>query len=235
MLVEYFDNKGKEIKSKLEVRDEVFDAKINKVLLAQAVRTYLANRRQSNAHTKNRGEVSGGGKKPWKQKGTGKARAGSSRSPIWKGGGVTYGPTNEINYKKTLNKKMRKIAMVSSLSMQAKAGNVVVFQDLKFDSAKTQDLLKILGKLKDEKVLMIQKDADQFLVNSAHNIETLNLEVVNSVNYYDILNAAKVVILESSLESIYNFWGTKKAVKKETVKKETVKKEVKPKTVKSTK
>jgi len=229
MLVEYFDNKGKEIKSKIELRDDVFGAKVNKVLLAQAVRTYLANNRQSNANTKNRGEVSGGDKKPWKQKGTGRARAGSSRSPIWKGGGVTFGPTNEINYKKTLTKKMRKLAMISSFSLQANEGNIVIFQDLKFEKPSTQDLVKVLGKLSDEKVLLIQKDADQNLVNSAHNIESLNLEVVNAVNYYDILNSKKVIVLESALESIYNFWGSKSESAK------PVKKEVKPKTVKSTK
>lgn len=229
MLVEYFDNKGKEIKSKIELRDDVFGAKVNKVLLAQAVRTYLANNRQSNANTKNRGEVSGGGKKPWKQKGTGRARAGSSRSPIWKGGGVTFGPTNEINYKKTLTKKMRKLAMISSFSLQANEGNIVIFQDLKFEKPSTQDLVKVLGKLSDEKVLLIQKDADQNLVNSAHNIDSLNLEVVNAVNYYDILNSKKVIVLESALESIYKFWGSQKEAPK------PVKKEVKPKTVKSTK
>jgi len=233
MLAAYYDNKGKLQKEKKELQADIFTAKVNEKLLTQAVNAYLANQRQSNAQTKDRGEVSGGGKKPWKQKGTGRARAGSSRSPIWKGGGVTFGPTNELNFKKDMNKKMRKLAMVSSFSKQASNDNVVVFSGIELKDGKTKELLKIIGDFANEKLLIIQPEADQNLFNATCNLEAVNLQVVNAVNYFEVLNAKKIIILEKALESINKFWGgygkvvQKKA--KKTVKKETVTKEVKTK------
>lgn len=233
MLAAYYDNKGKLLKDKKELQKDIFAAKVNEKLLTQAVNAYLSNQRQSNAQTKDRGEVSGGGKKPWRQKGTGRARAGSSRSPIWKGGGVTFGPTNELNFKKDLNKKMRKLAMVSSFSKQAANDNVVVFSGIDLKEGKTKDLLKVIGDFGKEKLLIIQSEADKALFNAACNLENVKLEVVNAVNYFDVLNAKKIIILEPALESINKFWGgygkvIEKKVKK-AVKKEAVTKEVKTK------
>lgn len=237
MLVRYFDTKGKEETSKFTLKDSVFGNKVNVNLLAQAVAVYLRNQRQSNANTKNRGEVRGGGKKPWRQKGTGKARAGSSRSPIWKGGGVTFGPTNEINYKKRLNSKMIKKAIVCSLSKQAKKGNIVVYKGIEMKEYKTKGLLKILGDLGKEKTMIVQESSNKELFNAVHNIENVKLEVVNSLNYYNILNAGKIIILEGALENIYKYWDifkkeTKVIKKKEVVKKKIIKKKVVKKPVK---
>jgi large subunit ribosomal protein L4 len=223
MLVAYYDNKGKLQKDKKELQADVFAAKVNDKLLAQAVNTFLANQRQSNAQTKDRGEVSGGGKKPWRQKGTGRARAGSSRSPIWKGGGVTFGPTNELNFKKGLNSKMRKLAMVSSLSKQALNDNIVVFSTIELKEGKTKDLLKIIGDFANEKLLIVQPEADKNLFNAACNLKDVKLEVVNAINYFDVLNAKKIIILEKSLETINKFWGGYGKVVEKKVKKETKK------------
>ena len=229
MLVGYFDTKGKQIDSKKELKKEVFGVKVNKKLLAQAVAVYLGNQRQANAHTKDRSEVSGGGKKPWKQKGTGRARAGSSRSPIWKGGGVTFGPKNNRNYKKSLTKKMRKAAMLSSFSMQAANEAIVVYKGIDLKNSKTQDLVKILGKNNSKGLLIVQAGTDEALFNAAHNLKDVKLEVVNAISYYDLLKAKKIILLEDALDKIYEFWGNKKQEKvvKQEVKKEEVKVEVK--------
>lgn len=235
MLVAYFDTKGKALDSKKDLKKEVFGVKVNKKLLAQAVAVYLGNQRQANAHTKDRSEVSGGGKKPWKQKGTGRARAGSSRSPIWKGGGVTFGPKNTRNYKKSLTKKMRKAAMLSSFSMQAANEGIVVYQGMELKNSKTQDLIKILGKNNEKGLLIVQAGANDSLFNAAHNLEGVKLEVVNAISYYDVLKAKKIILLEDALDKIYEFWGKEKqvkAVKEEVVKEEVKKKEVKKEEVK---
>ena len=251
MLVAYYDSKGNKQEKKLEVQNGVFKTRVNKALIAQAIDTYWSNQRQSNAHTKDRGAVRGGGKKPWRQKGTGRARVGSIRSPLWKGGGVTFGPSNVINYKKKLSAKMRKAAIRAVFSHQAASDNIVVYQDLAVkDKLKTQDLTKILKAFKDAKLLLVQATASAALFNAAHNLEQINLQVVNELNVFDILNARKIIILEPALEKIYQFWGdvkkapvvkTEKGVKAEVkteAKKETkqiITKTIKPVTKKSAK
>jgi large subunit ribosomal protein L4 len=232
MLVAYYDSKGNKQEKKLELQDEVFKTKINNALIAQAVDTYWSNQRQSNAHTKDRGAVSGGGRKPWRQKGTGRARVGSIRSPLWKGGGVTFGPSNVINYAKKMSSKMKKAAIRAGFSHQAANDNIVVYADLGVtDKLKTSELVKILKDFGKEKVMLVQATSNLTLFNAAHNIKNVDLEVVNELNLFGILKAHKIIILEPALESIYKFWGTVKKEKPVTkavkVSKPVVKKAVK--------
>jgi large subunit ribosomal protein L4 len=233
MLVAYYDNKGKLQKEKKELQADIFAAKVNEKLLTQAVNAYLSNQRQSNAQTKTEVKLVVEVRSPGDKKALVEQELVQSRSPIWKGGGVTFGPTNELNFKKDLNKKMRKLAMVSSFSKQAANDNVVVFSGIDLKEGKTKDLLKVIGDFGKEKLLIIQSEADKALFNAACNLENVKLEVVNAVNYFDVLNAKKIIILEPALESINKFWGgygkvIEKKVKK-AVKKEAVTKEVKTK------
>lgn len=221
MLVAYYDKKGKIKESKYELNDAVFAAKVNSSLLTQAVDTFNANQRQSNADVNDRSEVSGGGKKPWKQKGTGRARVGSSRSPLWKGGGKTFGPSNEINYAKKLTKSMRKAAIKAGFTLQAKNGNIAVYEDMELGKEpKTKEVLKLIKDFSDKKLLVIQPEMNDILLNAAHNIQTLNVELVSEVNVIDIMKAQKIIILEKSLEKVNEFWGGKvKAVSEKSDKK----------------
>lgn len=214
MVVEYYDSKGKLKDKKTTLKDEVFNQKVNKQLLSLAVVVFNANQRQSTADTKERGEVRGGGRKPWKQKGTARARAGSSRSPIWTGGGVTFGPSSEVNFKKKMNKTMRKAAIKSAFSLKAKDKSIVVFEDIALkDKPSTADLIKVIKKFVDNKVLIIQPKINDVLFNSARNLKNVNLELVNEVNVVDVLKAEKIIILEQSLDKIYEFWADKKTEK----------------------
>ena len=131
-------------KREVELSDDIFAVKFRPALIRQVVLAFLANARTPVAHTKDRGEVSGGGKKPWRQKGTGRARHGSIRSPIWVGGGVAHGPRNEKDYSQKVNKKMRRIAMLSALSRKAKDGEIIMLESLDFDEPKTKKAKEIL-------------------------------------------------------------------------------------------
>ena len=193
----------------------MFETKVNETLLANAVYTYLSNQRQANAHTKDRSEVSGGGKKPWKQKGTGRARHGSSRSPIWTGGGVTFGPTNERNYKKKLNKKARQEAIRCAFSAKNDAKEVIVIDD--FKPEKTKEVEKVLKNLGVKgNVTFVQID-EQGLHAKSKNIKNAKAVRVGELNAYEILNNNMLVLLKSSLDEISKRWGkesTKKSTKK---------------------
>ena len=217
MVVEYFDKTGKLKTEKFTLKKEVFDVEINRLLISMAVDSYLANQRQSNANVKTRAEVSGGGKKPWKQKGTGRARVGSSRSPIWRGGGVSFGPKSTDNYAKSLSKKMAQNAIRSAFSLKAQEGLIVVYEDIDLGKdIKTQKLLKILNDFAKEKVLVIQPEGKSDTFLAARNVKNVIIKGVNEINTFTILNAKKVIILEKSLEKIYEYWLTQK----ETTKKE---------------
>lgn len=172
----------------------------NHELLKQAYDTYLANGRGNFAVTKTRGLVSGGGKKPWKQKGTGRARFGSSRNPIWRGGGIAFGPTGEENYTKALNIKAKRLAIRQALSLSAAASKVVVVEDVK--ATKTGELAKLLEKVgATRRVLLVVENKSVELMRAAGNIQ--NLTVVHSpyLNVFDILNADTVVFTNDSLKA----------------------------------
>lgn len=231
-----FTKTGTKASKQVELSKEVFEVEVNSDLLNKAIRVYLSNQRQANAVAKTRGEVRGGGKKPWRQKGTGRARAGSLRSPIFKGGGVTFGPTKEDNYKLKLNKKERGAAIKSAFSAQAKDNTVVVFEgfDIK-DEAQSKTLRGILDKAKLEgNILIIQGKNDQNLKNAANNLNDVNSEVVNSINAYIILNTKNIVITKEALELIEKMWGQPKS-EKQNKEEKTIEKNVTKKTDKETK
>ncbi len=242
MNVKLYSKKGKTSEKKVKLDESVFGVKVNETLMAMAVDVYLSNQRQANAHTKDRGDVRGGGKKPWRQKGTGRARHGSTRSPIWTGGGVTFGPTNERNYKKTMTKKMRVGAIRSAFTYKVENDELFVMET--FTPSKTKEIVDLLKamKLDNEKVTFVQIK-EEGLYKSARNISSVNVTLLGEINTYDILNSGKLVLLEDSLGEISKRWGsedskvsTKKVAeedekkdtkKKTTTKKETLKKESK--------
>jgi len=210
MNIKYFDKTGKEVVKGFSVNKSVFGARVNKALLEQYVFSYNSNKRQANAQTRDRGEVSGGGKKPWKQKGTGRARAGSSRSPIWRGGGVTFGPSNNRNYKKGLTKKMTKEAFRSAFSLAAKNSSVIALQDIELDKPNAKEIMKLLKSLNlSNKTIIVSAKTNNNMVMSIRNIETLSSKNINELNPYDILNAKTICILEEAFEYINNKWQTK--------------------------
>ena len=216
MVVAYFEKNGKLKTDKFTLKKEVFGVEVNRLLISMAVDSYLANQRQSNANVKTRAEVSGGGKKPWKQKGTGRARVGSSRSPIWRGGGVSFGPKSTDNYSKSLSKKMAQNAIRSAFSLKAQEESIVVYEDIDLGKeVKTKKILKILNDFAKEKVLVILPEGKSDIFLAARNIKNVIIKGVNEINTFTILNAKKVIILEKSLEKIYEYWLTEKETEKE--------------------
>ncbi|HEY5442793.1 MAG TPA: 50S ribosomal protein L4 [Candidatus Saccharimonadales bacterium] len=181
----------------------------NHELLKSAYQTYLANGRRNLAVTKTRGLVRGGGKKPWKQKGTGRARFGSSRVPIWRGGGITFGPTGQENYTKQLNVKAKRQAVRQALSL--KADQVVVIEDVVSKAGKTADLVKLLAKIGAERnVLIIVDQKTPELVRAARNIQAVTIVSAHYVNVYDVLNADCIVFSQAALQATTT-WLTKEA------------------------
>jgi large subunit ribosomal protein L4 len=205
MKVDKFDKKGKKATSKTDLDKNVFGVDVNESLISQVIYVYQSNRRQANAHTKDRGEVRGGGKKPWRQKGTGRARHGSTRSPIWKGGGVTFGPTNDRNFKKSINKKMNKIAIKSAFSALAKENKIFVIDTI--EPKKTKEIIGIIENTKiDGKITFIQKD-EKGLYKSTKNLEGVSTKRVGELNVYEIMNSGNMIILEDALVEITNNWA----------------------------
>lgn len=176
-------------------------------LLKDAYLSYLAEGRSSGAKTKKRGEVRGGGRKPWRQKGTGNARFGSSRNPIWRGGGVAFGPTGQENHSLKLNTKAKRQALRQALSMAASEDKLVVIESLE-TGGKTKDAAKLLAKIgASGNVLAVVENKDEKLVRSTRNIPGLTLSQANYLNVYDLLNADKVVVSNGSLKLISEWLG----------------------------
>lgn len=199
MNLKVYSQDGKEVSS-LKVSKDVFGAEVNEQVIFDAVMTYLANKRQATAKTKKRFEVSGGGKKPFRQKGTGRARAGSTRSPIWVGGGTVFGPTGIQNFKVKQNKKEHELALKGALSLKAK-NDLVVLNNLEV-SGKTKEVVSVLKafKLENEKTLIVTND-DKVL-QASNNIDSVILRGVENVSVYDLMNSTKVVMLESDVKKI---------------------------------
>ncbi|MEI7578700.1 MAG: 50S ribosomal protein L4 [bacterium] len=208
MQVSLFDKNGKKSEKKVTLVDSIFKTEVNEALLNQAVYVYLNNQRETNAHTKDRGDVSGGGRKPWRQKGTGRARHGSTRSPIWRKGGVTFGPKNTRNYKGTLSKKMRKAAICSAFSYQIALKKIVVFEDIEVKAKQaTKELSKLFLDLKEyKKILIVQAEKNQLLVKAAANLKNNKTTIVAELNVYSILNSDYIIILEKALPIINKNW-----------------------------
>ena len=199
----------------LELSDKIFGSKVNVFLLQQAVTMYLANQRKSFAKVKTREEVRGGGKKPWRQKGTGRARAGSIRSPLWRGGGVTFGPIPK-DWHYQLPKKIKKQALISSINAKINKGNIIVVDEISPASHKTKDMSAILKNLKinAEKVIIVADLPGANLLRSGRNIRNLNIVRVEDVNAYDILVKDKLVFEKKALKKLEKRLGEMKSSKK---------------------
>jgi large subunit ribosomal protein L4 len=186
----------------IEVSDDVFNIEINEHVMYEAVKTYMANQRQGNQSVKTRSEVRGGGRKPWRQKGTGRARAGTIRSPLWKGGGVVFAP-KQRDYSKKLPKKIKRLAMKSAFSSKVLNDEMVILDELKLDGIKTKSMVDILSNLKvDKKALIVTGDNDKTVYYSARNIKGVKTTNVNTLNVYDILNYDKFIITKDALKKV---------------------------------
>ena len=186
----------------MEVNDSIFAAEVNKAVLHEVVVNYLANQRQGTQSTKTRTEVSGGGIKPWRQKGTGRARQGSIRAPQWTGGGVALGPKPR-DYRYSVNKKIKKIALRSALSAKYEAYEIYVIEDLKMDEIKTAKIAIMLKGLEiNSKALIVTADYDNTIYKSARNIKNVKPTYVGVLNTYDVLKYDKFVIAKEAIEKI---------------------------------
>lgn len=218
MKVSVYDMKGKE-SSKIDLPDEIFGLPENNELVHQVMVSMNSNKRTVIAHTKGRGDVSGGGKKPHAQKGTGRARAGSSRSPIWRGGGITFGPTNQRNFSKKINKKMRNKAFLTVLSGKARDGKIVFMDELKLDAPKTADAKNVLAALskndsfsdilskKKNSAFIAMGESDENTRKSFSNFSNIKMDELRKLSVLDLLNAKYLVL--PNAESAVEFLKTK--------------------------
>jgi len=198
--VAVYNIEGKEV-DKLELNDSVFGVEINEHLVHMAVVAQLANKRQGTQSAKTRAEVRGGGKKPWRQKGTGHARQGSTRSPQWTGGGVVFAPKPR-DYSMKLNKKEKANAMKSVLTSKVNEEKFIVVDEFKLDEIKTKKFVEVMNNLEVAKALVVTKDNDQNLVMSAKNVPTVKTALTNTINVYDILKYDTVVITKDAVAAI---------------------------------
>lgn len=193
--------KGENI-GEVSLRDSIFNTKVNKYLVHQAVKRYLANRRRGTASTKNRSEVRGGGAKPWKQKGTGRARAGTNSSPIWVGGGIVFGPTPR-DYSFSLPKKMKVAALKSALSDKLENKEIIIIDKLSLKENKTSKMVEILNNLQAfKKPLIITEKEDNIIALSVRNIKGVQVLPVSKINTYDLINHKKIIITKKALKKI---------------------------------
>ena len=192
---------GEQVKD-LKLAGSVFAVEPHKQAMFNAVQVEQANSRQATAKTKVRHEVSGGGKKPWRQKGTGRARAGSSRSPVWVGGGTVFGPVGNQNYKLSQNRKEHQLALRSALSLKAPK-DLVVVDEIKFAEKKTKNFVNMLNALKCEvKTLVVVTEIDENLFASVRNVAYAKVVTTDNVSVYDLLNAEKLVMSEAAITSV---------------------------------
>jgi len=202
-VVDVYSLSGKKV-DKFKLDSNVFNSRINKPLMHQVFVIYTASQRQGNVSTKKRGEVRGGGKKPWRQKGTGRARVGSIRSPLWRGGGTVFGPQPR-DYSFTLPKKMKKVALVSSLSAKAVDKEIMVIEkDIELNQPKTKDVAKILVALKtyDKKILFLYSKDDKNLVRSCRNIRNLTVKLCDDFNMRDVLLNSRILFSRETHDAI---------------------------------
>ncbi len=198
--VSVLNMEGSEV-GKMKLNDAIFGVEINEHLVHQAVVTQLANDRQGTQKAKTRSEVRGGGRKPWRQKGTGHARQGSIRSPQWTGGGVVFAPTPR-DYSKKMNKKEKRIALKSALTSRVEEGKFIVVDELKFDAPKTKEFAQVMKNLEADKALVVINDNDANVVKSAANIPTVKTASTNTINVYDILKYDTVIVTQDAVKTI---------------------------------
>ena len=198
--VSVFNLEGNEVGT-LELNDAVFGVEVNEHLVHMAVVAQLANKRQGTQKAKTRSEVSGGGKKPWRQKGTGHARQGSTRAPQWTGGGVVFAPTPR-DYTIRLNKKEKRAALKSALTSRVNENKFIVVEAMNFDEIKTKKFAEVLKNLNLDKALVVLNENDEKVVMSAKNIPTVKTTQINTINVYDVLKYNTVVLTKAAAESI---------------------------------
>ena len=195
-----FNMAGQQI-GEIELSEGIFGIEPNEAVVHEVVKNHLANRRQGTQSTLTRAEVSGGGKKPWRQKGTGHARQGSTRAPQWTHGGIVFGPKPR-DYSYELNKKVKRLALKSVLSAKAAMGAIVVVDDLKLEGIKTKAMVEFLAKVGAEKAIIVTPEVNENVIKSARNIKGVKTAQVNELNVYDILNADKLIIAKDALTKI---------------------------------
>ena len=202
--VSVYNMEGKEVGT-IELNDAVFGVDVNEHLVHKAVVAQLANKRQGTQKAKTRAEVRGGGRKPWRQKGTGHARQGSIRAPQWKGGGVVFAPTPR-DYSQKMNKKEKRAALLSALTSRVVDNKIVVVDELKMDEIKTKRFAEVLNNLKVDKALVVVADDNKNVVLSAKNIPTVKTAYTNTINVYDILKYNTLVLSKdvvAKIEEVY--------------------------------
>ncbi len=195
-----YNMEGKEVGT-IELNDAVFGVEVNEHLVHMAVVQQLANNRQGTQKAKTRSEVSGGGRKPWRQKGTGHARQGSTRSPQWTGGGVVFAPVPR-DYSFKMNKKEKRAALKSALTSKVQDAKLIVVDELKFDAIKTKNFATVMSNLNVNKGLVVLAENDTNVVLSARNMADVNTTLVNTINVYDVMNAKTVVLTKDAVAKI---------------------------------
>lgn len=203
--VSVYNMEGKEVDT-MELNDSVFGVEVNEHLVHMAVVQQLANNRQGTQMAKTRSEVSGGGRKPWRQKGTGHARQGSTRAPQWTGGGVVFAPTPR-DYSFKLNKKEKRAALKSVLTSAVAENKFIVLDELKFDEIKTKNFVQVMNNLKVDKALVVLNEKDANVEMSARNIPDVKMALTNTINVYDILKYNTVVVTKAAAETIQEVYA----------------------------
>lgn len=203
--VALYDIKGAQV-GEVELSEEVFAAPVNTAVMHEVVRAYLANQRQGTQSALTRSEVRGGGIKPWRQKGTGRARQGSTRSPQWRHGGVVFAPKPRC-YRITVNKKVKRLAMKSALSSKVNENELIVFNELDIAAPKTKEMVKVLNAIDADKALIVLAGKDEIVERAAHNIPGIKTTLVSTLNVYEILKYEKLILTQDALkmvEEVYN-------------------------------
>lgn len=199
--VALYDIKGSQV-GEVELNDSVFGVEVNTHVMYEAVKNYLANQRQGTQSAKTRADVRGGGRKPWRQKGTGRARQGSTRSPQWKGGGVVFAPKPR-DYSYSIPKKVKRLALKSALSSKVQDQEIIVVDSLALEQAKTKEMVKVLQNLKaNKKTLIVIPERDEAVVRAAANIPGVKTAYVNTINVYDILNCDSFLITKEAVNKV---------------------------------
>ena len=206
--IDILNQSGEKVKN-ISLKDSVWGKEPNDAVLHNDIIAKLANARQSSAATKTRSEISGGGRKPWRQKGTGNARQGSIRAPQWRGGGVVFGPTPNKNYTKKVNKKEKRLALLSALAYKVNDNELVVVDEIKFETNKTKEMTTLLNKLNltNQKVLIVLDELTENVCLSSRNLANVKIVLTNELNSLDLVSADKLLITESALNKLEEVLG----------------------------
>lgn len=198
--VSVYNMEGREVET-IDLSDDVFGVDVNEHLVHMAVVQQLANKRQGTQKAKTRSEVSGGGRKPWRQKGTGHARQGSTRSPQWKGGGIVFAPVPR-DYSFKMNKKEKRAALKSALTSRVQENKLIVVDELKFDEIKTKNFKAVMDNLKVTKAYVVLNDNDEKVVMSARNLPNVQTALTNTINVYDVMKGGTVILTKDAVKTI---------------------------------